>query len=317
MPRPHASTTLLHATIKAWARAARARHPGYLRIDGPLEPRPEERFVQAGELRLHCLSWTGTGTPVVLVHGLNNTGWIWARPGAGLAADGRRVLAPTQRGHGASDKRDDLSLEATSADLEALLDAEGLDRVHLAGHSWGGKVAMHFAATRPARLRSLVLADPAPPGGLHPLVGHRRSVHAAFRPERGTYPDEASMRAQMELLLHHQVGDETDREAWGAIHERRPDGGYRAALSDDGFDAILRDAIQADITPLLPGVACPVLLLLPRLSLTTGKKQWAAARAAWPSLEERRVVGDHTFVHTNPGGTLAALRPFLARIEAS
>jgi pimeloyl-ACP methyl ester carboxylesterase len=309
-----ASSTPIHAGMKAWARFARRRDPGYLDPGGPLEPWPQEIRVQAGAVELHCLSWEGQGPPVLLVHGLNNTGWIWARVGARLAARGFRVLAPTQRGHGASDKPDDLGLDATSADLEALIDALGLGRVHLAGHSWGGKVAMHFAATRPGRLRSLILADPAPPGGLNPMMARPRVVGAAFRPERGPFVDRLAMEAQMRNLLHHQVGDATDRAAWAACFQELPDGSWAAALSDAGFDHILRDAIQGDITPLLPRISCPVLLMLPGLSLTTGRRQWRTARAAWPHLEEHRVVGDHTFVHTNPQAALASMRPFLERV---
>jgi pimeloyl-ACP methyl ester carboxylesterase len=308
------SSTPIHAGMKAWARYARRRDPSYLDPGGPLEPRPREIRLQAGGVQLHCLSWEGQGAPVVLMHGLNNTGWIWARVGARLAGLGHRVLAPTQRGHGASDKPEELGLEATSADLEALLDSAGLGRVHLAGHSWGGKVAMHFAATRPERLRSLVLADPAPPAGMNPLMARRRLVRAAFRPERGPFPDRQTMEAQMGNLLHHRVGDATDRAAWAACFQEQPDGRWTAALSDAGFDHILRDAIQADITPLLPGVGCPVLLLLPGLSLTTGRRQWRAARRAWPRLEERRVMGDHSFVHTHPRGALGAMLPFLERV---
>jgi pimeloyl-ACP methyl ester carboxylesterase len=303
--------------MRAWARRAKARSPGFLDPGGPLAPWPEEASIRTRRLRHHCLVWPGDGAPVVLLHGLNNTGWIWSRPGAMFASQGYRVLCPTLRGHGASDRGDgDFSLEATSADLEALLDALELERVHLAGHSWGGKVAMHFAATRPQRLRGLMLADPAPPGGMHPIMGSRRMVRAAFRPERGPFPDKRAMEAQMALLLHHQVGDETDRVAWAAVFEAQPDGSYRAALGDDGFDTILRDAIQADITPLLGGVACPVLLMLPRLSLTTGRSQWRAARQAWPRLEQRRVVGDHTFVHTNPQGACSTMLPFMEGVEA-
>ncbi len=307
----HLFTALMHRGVQAWAAHTKAQHPAYLEVT-PLERWPDDGFVQAGEQRLQRLEWAGDGPPLVLLHGLNNTAWIWARSAAIMATTGRRVLAPTQRGHGLSSKTSsDYSLEATSADLEAFLDATGLDRVDLAGHSWGGKVAMHFAATRPARVRSLALADPAPPRGVSKLLANKRLIRDAFRPERGPFPDHDAFVNQMPLLLQHQVGDETDRTAWAACFRRKTDGSYTANLSDRGFDAIVSDAVQADIEPLLAAVSCPVLLMLPQLSLTTPGRAWSHARKVWPQLQERRMVGDHTFVHTNPLDTTKALAGFM------
>ncbi len=315
-------TRLIHRGFRTWAKRTQTRHPTYLEPGGPLEPAPGEGWVQAGPLRLHTLSWEGSGPPIVLVHGLNNSAWIWARVGAGLASasglatTGRRVFAPTQRGHGASDKPGNFELEATSADLEAALDAWDLERVDLAGHSWGGKVVMHFAATRSQRVRSLVLADPAPPKGMPRYMAWRPVVRSAFRPERGPFPDRAALEAQMPNLLQHYVGDATDRACWDAVFCEQPDGSYRAALDDAGFHAIVKQAIQHDITELLRGLDCPVLLMLPKLSLTTSSRAWRVTRS-WPRFEQRRMVGDHTFVHTNPQDTLAAMLPFLGRVEGS
>ena len=311
----HLVTSLIHSGIQAWAGHTRARHPAYLDVDSPLPRWPRDGFVQAGEQRLQLLDWEGSGLPLVLLHGLNNTAWIWARSGAIMATTGRRVLAPTQRGHGLSSKPSAFDLDATSADLEAFLDTVGLDRVDLAGHSWGGKAAMHFAATRPQRVRSLILADPAPPRGVSKLIAHKRLIRDAFRPERGPFPDQASLEAQMPLLLQHQVGDETDRTAWAACFTRKADGSYVAALSDEGFDAIITDGVQVDVEPLLAAITCPVLLMLPQLSLTTPGRAWSRARELWPKLDERRMVGDHTFIHTNPRDTTKAMLGFLERVE--
>lgn len=308
----HLFTTLMHKGVQAWAEHTRARHPAYLDVDSPLPRWPQDSFVQADDQRLQLLSWRGSGVPLVLLHGLNNTAWIWARSAAILAATGRPVYAPTQRGHGLSSKPcSDYSLEATSADLEAALDTLGLDRVDLAGHSWGGKVALHFAATRTPRVRSLVLADPAPPRGVSKLLANKRLIRDAFRPERGPFPDQARLEEQMPRLLQHQVGDETDRTAWAACFARQADGSYAAALSDQGFDAIVTDAVQADIEPLLEAITCPVMLMLPQISLTTPGRAWSHARRVWPQLAERRMVGDHTFVHTNPRDTTKAILGFL------
>jgi len=311
----HLFTDLMHKGVQAWAGHTKAKHPAYLDVDSPLPRWPQDSFVQAGDQRLQLLEWPGDGPPLVLLHGLNNTAWIWARTAAIMATTGRHVLAPTQRGHGLSTKPvTGYDLEATSADLEATLDALGLEWVDLAGHSWGGKVAMHFAATRPQRVRALVLADPAPPRGVNKLIANKRLIRDAFRPERGPFDDRESFEAQMPRLLQHQVGDETDRTAWAACFSRHPDGSYVAALADAAFDEIITDAVQADIEPLLEAITCPVMLMLPQISLSTPGRAWSQARKLWPTLDERRMVGDHTFVHTNPRDATAAMIGFLDRV---
>ena len=313
---PHLFTTLIHRGVQTWAERTRAKHPAYLEVDSPLLRWPRDRFIQAGDQRQQLLEWPGEGPSLVLMHGLNNTAWIWARTATIMAATGRRVVAPTQRGHGLSSKpTSGYDLESTSADLEATLDALELERVDLAGHSWGGKVAMHFAATRPQRVRSLTLADPAPPRGVSRLIANKRLIRDAFRPERGPFPDHQAFEAQMPLLLQHQVGDETDRTAWAACFARQADGSYVAALSDAAFDEIVTDAVQADIEPLLEAITCPVMLMLPQISLSTPGRAWSRARKLWPHLDERRMVGDHTFVHTNPRDTTAAMLGFLERVS--
>ena len=65
---------------------------------------------------------------------------------------------PDLRGHGQTQTRRDAacSMEACTGDLERLWDELGVDRTHLAGYSMGGRLALHIAAHRPRRVRSLL-----------------------------------------------------------------------------------------------------------------------------------------------------------------
>ena len=95
---------------------------------------------------------------VVLVHGLSSSRHIWDRVLPLLSP--LRVIAYDQRGHGESDKPESgYAFGDMTADLEAVLDATGIERAVLAGHSWGGNVAVEFAATRPERTLGIVLVD--------------------------------------------------------------------------------------------------------------------------------------------------------------
>jgi pimeloyl-ACP methyl ester carboxylesterase len=91
----------------------------------------------------------------VLLHGWPQHWWSWRRVLPALAA-GRRVLCPDLRGLGWSDApRGAYAKEEWASDVIALLDALGLERVDLAGHDWGGLVALLVALRAPERLASV------------------------------------------------------------------------------------------------------------------------------------------------------------------
>jgi pimeloyl-ACP methyl ester carboxylesterase/DNA-binding CsgD family transcriptional regulator len=82
---------------------------------------------------------------------------VWRHWLEGLA-DGHTVLRYDERGCGLSDRDvEDVSLDARLADLEAVVDAAGIERAALLGISQGGPVAIAFAARHPERVSHLVL----------------------------------------------------------------------------------------------------------------------------------------------------------------
>jgi proline iminopeptidase len=81
-----------------------------------------------------------------------------------LAAN-RRIVFYDQRGNGRSpaDNKSAMDLAAQVQDLESLRASLGVDRIDLLGHSWGGYLAMAYAARHPKRIASLVIVDSAAP----------------------------------------------------------------------------------------------------------------------------------------------------------
>ena len=107
------------------------------------------------------------GEPIVLLHGFPESHRTWRAVLPELARE-FRVIAPDQRGFGASDKPEGVEAYKTDRileDLTALADALGLQRFTLVGHDWGGAVAWLAALKHPDRLARLVIVN-AP----HPLV---------------------------------------------------------------------------------------------------------------------------------------------------
>lgn len=106
------------------------------------------------------------GEVVVLLHGFPTDRSSWDRVAQRLHAAGLRTLAPDQRGYSPSARPTDVRayrLDELVADVLALVDASGRERVHLVGHDWGGALAWLVAANHPQRIASLtVLSTPHP-----------------------------------------------------------------------------------------------------------------------------------------------------------
>jgi pimeloyl-ACP methyl ester carboxylesterase len=106
---------------------------------------------------------------LVALHALGEDARDWDEMAQSLS-DRYRVLALDQRGHGQGEYTDEYSFELMRDDLRAFVDALGLERFSLMGHSMGGLVALVFAQEYPERVHRLVLEDMAPPrqGGQRP-----------------------------------------------------------------------------------------------------------------------------------------------------
>ncbi len=106
----------------------------------------------------------GSGEPLVLLHGFMGSATTWDRHRPAFE-DRYLTVAVDLPGHGLSDTPADpsrYSMERVIADLAAVFDMYQLDSVHLLGYSMGGRVALHFAAAYPDRVRSLVLESALP-----------------------------------------------------------------------------------------------------------------------------------------------------------
>ncbi|MFO1066086.1 MAG: alpha/beta hydrolase [Pirellulales bacterium] len=111
-------------------------------------------------VKLHYLKGGG-GEPILLVHGLHSSAKMnWELNGIySQLCKTHRVLALDLPGHGRSDKPEDEAAygSAVVADIEALLDHERIDNVHLVGYSIGSLAAMKFTAEHPKRVKSLTV----------------------------------------------------------------------------------------------------------------------------------------------------------------
>ena len=119
-------------------------------------------MAMAKVLPLTARELGGTGSPIVILHGLLGSSRNWQSAGVALAASGHRIIGLDLRNHGSSPWDDDCSYAAMAEDVRAFLQTEKLDSVHLIGHSMGGKVAMRLALSYPQLVNRLTVVDIAP-----------------------------------------------------------------------------------------------------------------------------------------------------------
>src|SRR5581483_11918148 len=121
----------------------------------------DKRVASVGDLRI-AYDDAGTGEPaVVLVHG-----WGFGHPSALVPqfdhlATRRRVLKLDLPGHGRSDRPPPgFGFKDCAAAIVAALDAAGVDRAIVCGHSFGGRLAVDVAAAYAPRIAGIALLDP-------------------------------------------------------------------------------------------------------------------------------------------------------------
>ena len=118
----------------------------------------EERLVRSGDLDI-AVTVTGAGPALVLVHGIGSRGVSWVPVAEELAREYCLVI-PDLRGHGnSSHPAHGYLLPDYARDLDAVLNAFGLDRPLIVGHSLGGMTLLQWAIANPAKAVAMVIED--------------------------------------------------------------------------------------------------------------------------------------------------------------
>jgi len=144
----------------------------------------------------------------------------WLTTGGDLAAR-YHVFALDLRNHGKSPHGEPMDYPTLMADVLAWLDAHGLGKVTLMGHSMGGKVAMLLACRHPERVERLVVVDIAP---RNYLSHAHRAEFAAMNELR---LDTLQSRGEAELRFESRVSDWAMRKFLTTNLERTEDGHWR------------------------------------------------------------------------------------------
>jgi pimeloyl-ACP methyl ester carboxylesterase len=214
---------------------------------------PTAHAFSRGSVGIRAWEWPGDPPATLLLHGIGNYGRYWDFFADAIA--GRlRLVATDARGHGESGRpTDGYAPGEFVADAVAVLDALGVERALVVGHSMGGTHAIRLAATHPDRVERLVIVD----AGTEAMrEGSERARRLSLgRPERFENADEAV------AYLHRTSPDYSDdvyanRMRWLF----KEDAGLVWRSSRDALAAIMSSR-GSDLADALRAVRCPALLV--------------------------------------------------------
>ncbi|NDV61194.1 alpha/beta fold hydrolase [Puniceicoccales bacterium CK1056] len=156
---------------------------------------------------------------LLLLHGLLGSSRNWQTAGKKLS-ESFKVFALDLRNHGSSPHDPHMDYPTMAADVLAWMDRKGLKRLHVLGHSMGGKVAMYLTCRYPERIQSLTVVDIAPRA--YPPRWERE-----FATMRRMPVHHFTKRQEAEEWLEKDISDWAFRKFLVSNLERDPSGGFR------------------------------------------------------------------------------------------
>lgn len=223
-------------------------------------------------------SRVGRGPAVLFIQGVGVIGEGWRPQIDGLAAD-FSVVSFDNRGIGRSEWRGPVSIDGMAQDALAILDAEGIERSHVVGHSMGGLIAQQLALSAAGRIASLALLCTFAAGaqgarvtpdiviaGLRTRVGTRRMRRLAFLelivpPRVLAREDRDGLAERLRPLFGHDLADQPSivmpqlaaMKQYDARDQLRQLGGIPTLVVSAADDRIALPAYGRELAACIPG----------------------------------------------------------------
>ena len=242
---------------------------------------------------------------VVMVHGVLNDHSVWALQSRYLAHHGYNVLAVDLPGHCKSAGDAPATVEQAADFIVALLDALGIARAALVGHSWGSLIALQAAAQLGERAKHLALVGTAYPMKVSPAL----LESALSEPEKALH--------MVNVFSRCSLASPSGAGFWVfgagmALGRKVLRGNRQVNVFHRGFVAC--DSYAGGVAA-IAAVQCPVLFILGKLDQMTPPKAAQslidAARDAGKAVAVHTLEVGHHQMQEAPDATLMALRGFL------
>jgi len=249
----------------------------------------------------------GSGPAIVLLHGTSANHAVW-EPVAEALAPSATVIALDQRGHGRSDKPvTGYAGPDFAGDVVTVLDALGIERAIVGGHSLGGRNAWLVGALHPDRVVGVVNVDYVPyvePSVLDDLAVRVAGGHRAF-------PDVPAIEAYIRDRYRRILPDAVERRArWG--YTRSEDGNWWPLADPEAMRQLI-DGFRTPWGAEFRAVTAPMTSLRGADSRIVSEAAWQAALADRP--DDRWVVvpgADHYIPEEYPDIVTAEFERLLA-----
>jgi len=255
---------------------------------------------QTNGIRLHYLDFNhaAPGTPILLLPGITSPAATWSFVAQRLAA-ARRVVVPDIRGRGLSDSGPGLgySVDDYARDALGLIEAAGMQRPIVIGHSMGARIAARLAAMAPNVASRLVLADP-------PLSGPGRDPYPTPLSSYISAREAASKGATVE-----QFRALTPTWADEQIALRIQ---WLPSCSVEAITASHRNFHEEDAFTDFPKLDCPTLLIRATRAKVVTAELADEVAALLPNGQVVGVDAGHMIPFDNLEDFLAAIEKFIA-----
>ncbi len=276
-------------------------------------------YVATNGITLHYEEHAGGPPALVLIHGLTANCRCFDVL-AGQLAPQLRMLAPDMRGRGLSDgPASGYTMADHAADLLGMLDALGLERVALGGHSFGGLLSLYCAALFPKQVKRVVVIDAAISAASERT---RELIRPALARLEQAYP---SFEAYLELIKaapYYQgwPWDTAVESYYRADVAPEPGGGVRPRARPAQIAAVADGVIAEPWRDHLAHVRCPVLMLHasgpygpPGAPPIVSKEQAEETLALLPGAQYVHIPGNHQTMLYGAGALALAeaIRPFV------
>lgn len=268
---------------------------------------------------------SGTGVPVVFLHGNPTSSYLWRNVMPGVRSG--RLLAPDLIGMGESGKPDiDYGFADHARYLDAWFDALGLTDVVLVGHDWGGALAFDWAARHPRRVRGIAFTETIvkpmaweefPAGGREMFRAIRTDgVGEAMILDENAFIEQALPAASATPLAPGDL--DVYRKPYPTRESRRPLLAWPRSMPLGGEPADVVARIEAYDRWLASSADVPKLLLTFTPGAGTmmheGIVAWCAANIAGLEIDHSDAVAGHHTPEDQPALIAAAISAWADRL---
>jgi class 3 adenylate cyclase len=257
------------------ARPSAGRHRG-LWQDAPVDI-PDVHYARSGSVAIAYQS-VGDGPPLIYAPHLCTIEALWTAPHTRAFLDRLsehlHLIVYNPRGTGLSDRPRIVTLESRMDDINAVLDATGLDQTSLFGVAESANVCALFASTHPERCRNLVLHWP------YTTFDEDEETKDALVREAREHWGERTWMEEFAREISPNYGHDPDLLDWFVWMQR-------AAVSPSGAAAFTRMQLETDLSDVLPTIRVPTLVAYPadssEAALAVAERIPGASSVALPS----------------------------------